>query len=123
MHHTYHVSITYRGQAVGYHKGRTVTHQSVKSLLHKLLALRIKSRCSLVKDKYRRILQYRTRYRYALALSARKLAPAITDIRLIAILSLHYEIMGIRYPGSLYHLLHRGVLHTESDIIVEGVIE
>ena len=38
-------------------------------------------------------------------------------------LSLHYEIIGIRYPGSLYHLLHRGVLHTESDIIVEGVIE
>ena len=38
-------------------------------------------------------------------------------------LHLHYEIMGIGNLGGLYHLLHRGVLYAESDIVEHSVIE
>ena len=38
-------------------------------------------------------------------------------------LALHDEVMGIGYLRSLYHLLHRGILHAECYVVVESVVE
>ena len=38
-------------------------------------------------------------------------------------LRLHDKVMSIGYLRSLDNLIHRGIRHTEGDIIIEGVIE
>ena len=101
----------------------TALHETLESLLHKTLALGIECRGSLVKDKYRRVLEDCTRNAYSLALSAREQTSAVTHVGVIAVLGCHDELMCIGNLGSLDNLLHCSVLDTECYVVVERVVE
>ena len=38
-------------------------------------------------------------------------------------LTLHYEIVGIGYLGSLNHLLHGSIFNAKGDVVVKGVVK
>ena len=48
---------------------------------------------------------------------------AVTDIGVVAVFRSFDEFVGIGYAGSLFHLLLRGVVNTEGDVVEEGVVE
>ena len=103
--------------------GGACLHKALKSLLNQALALGIKSRCSLVKDEDRRVLENGTRYTYPLALTARQKASPVTHTGVVALFALHDKVVGIGNPGSLNHLLHCCILHTKCYVVVECVVE
>ena len=70
VEHAYLVGILDGGESVGYRHGGARLHQSFQSVLHESLALCVESRCCLVEDEYRRILEYGSRYAHSLSLSA-----------------------------------------------------
>ena len=64
------VGILDGAQAVGHSHGGTGLHQSLQGILYQALALCIESRCCLVEDEDRRILEDGTGYAHTLALTA-----------------------------------------------------
>ena len=123
MHHAYLVGIADCRQPVGNDESGAVFHQPVKSLLHQTLALGVESRCGLVENQQRRILEYRARDAYALALSARQPASAVADIGVVALLGLHNEVVGVGNARRLFHLFARGAVDAEGYVVVETVVK
>ena len=123
LHYHYLVSVLYSRQPVGDDNGRTVLHQVGESVLHKPLALSIESRCRLVQNKNRGILQHGPGYGYALTLASGELAATVSDIGIVTMLHLHDELIRIGYSRCPLHILVRYVLHTECDVVADRVIE
>ena len=123
VQHTYLVGILNSRQSVGNCNSCTCLHKSLQCILHKTLALGIKSRCSLIKNKYRWILKYGTRNTYTLALSTRQTSATIAYTCIISLLSLHYKLMCIGYSGSLLHLLLCCAVDTKGNIVAERVVK
>ncbi len=108
---------------MGNGNGSTTLHQSLQGLLYQSLRLGVESRGGLVKDEDRGILQDGTGNRHTLALTTRQSSATVTNHRVVAILALHDEFVGIGNLRCLDDLLHGGIFHTEGDVVIEGVVE
>ena len=53
----------------------------------------------------------------------RSTTTTVTNHGVVAMLRLHDKLVGIGNLSSLYHLLHRGILYAEGDVVVERVVE
>src|SRR5579859_1174113 len=113
----------YRAQPVSDDDARPVLHHLVDGILHQPLALGVKRRSSLVKDKDRWVLEQGPRNGKPLPLTAAELAPTVTNIRLIAFFLLDDESMRIGDPGRLLDLLLRGIGFPKRDIRGDRVVE
>ena len=123
MHHANLVRITNRREPVCNHDRRTVTHQVLQSLLHQAFRLGVERRSRLVEDQDRRVLQNGTCNTDTLALSARQLTAAVTDISIVSIFACHDKIMRIGDTGRLLDLFECSPFHSERDIIEKCVVK
>ena len=108
---------------MGYDYCCAVLHQPFERLLHKHFAFCVESRGGLVENQYRRIFENGTGYADALSLSAGKTASPVAYDRVVAHLRVDDEIVRVGYSRSSLHLLHSGMLDSESYIVVESVVE
>ena len=110
-------------QSVGYCHGGTGLHQSLQGILYQTLALCIKSRCCLVEDKDRRILEDGTGYAHTLALTAGESAATITDSGIKTMFRLGNELVGIGYLCRIGDIFIGSIGLAEADIVLEAGIE
>mmetsp|Transcript_5229 Transcript_5229/g.12748 ORF Transcript_5229/g.12748 Transcript_5229/m.12748 type:complete len:296 (+) Transcript_5229:142-1029(+) len=96
-------------QAVRDHHHRLPLHQALDCLLHEALARRVQGARGLVQDDDRRVLAERAGDRHALPLAARKHAPAVPDVRVVALREVLDELVGVCEAGRLLDLLPRAV--------------
>ncbi len=92
-------------QSVGHCHGGTGLHQSLQGILYQALALGIESRCCLVEDEDRRILEDGTGDAHTLALTAGESAATVTDIGIEAMFRLGDELVGIGYLCRIGNIL------------------
>ena len=104
------------------HRG-TCLHQPEERILYQTLTLCVKGRGSLIKNQDGRILQNGTCNRNALTLSTGKTTATVTDIRIITMFHSSHEIVGIGNLSGILHLYLRCILHTEGDVILNGIVE
>ena len=117
------VGILDGGKPVGDDNGRAVFHQIVKCLLDELFGLGVEGGSRFVENHDGGILEDGAGDAEALALPAAELAATVADDGLIAFFGLHDEVVGIGDAGSLFHLFRRGRFHSESDVIIYGIVE
>ena len=58
-----------------------------------------------------------------MALPAGEPSSPVTYVGVISLFALRDEVVGVGYPRGLLHLLLRGVLHAEGDVVEESVVE
>lgn len=110
-------------QSVGHRHGCTRLHQVIEGILHQPLTLGVKRRGSLIKDEDGRVLEDGTGNADTLALATRQSAATVTDIGVEAMLSLHDKLIRIGYLSRSDDILFRGVIFTEHDIVLDGIVE
>ena len=93
------VSIANGAQTMRYADGGTMLHQTLKGLLHQMLALCIQRTGGLIKNQDGRILEYGTCYAYALTLTSTETTATVAHHGLISLLGLHDEFMRIGYTN------------------------
>ena len=108
---------------MGDRNGGSGRGEPVKCFLDYLFRFRIESRCGLVKNQYRRVLEDGSCNADALSLASRELSSAVSDVCLIALFLLHYEVMGIGNLRGSHDLLHGRAFHTEGYVVEYGVVE
>ena len=101
-------------------EARTSDHEVVECRLHDLLALRIECGGRLIENEDARILENRARYRNALPLSARDADAALADLRIIAVLQLHDEVVRVCRTCRLLDLRIRRIEPPIADILADG---
>lgn len=124
VHDANHVGIAYGREPVRNHQCSTVLHQAFECLLDQLLALAIEGAGGFVQYQYGWILEYGSRYGYALALASAEAAAAVADIGLITLGTFDDKVVSISDTGGLLYLLLGGSgRRAEGDIIEERVVE
>ena len=123
MKHADFIGMADGRETVGNGDGRTILHQFFKRILYHAFAFGIEGGSRFVQDKDWWILQDSTGNADALALSTGEFSSAVANHGVVALLTGHDKVMGVGYLGSFDDLLHSGIFHTESDVVVEGVIE
>ena len=103
--------------------GGTCGHQPFQGILHQAFAFGVEGTGGLVKDEDGWILQYGPCYGDALSLSARESATAVAHHRVVAVLHLHDEVVGVGYACRLFYLLLRCALLSEGDVVADGIVE
>ena len=123
VEHAYFVGILDGREPVGDGDGGACLHKPVEGFLHQSLALGVEGGSGLVEDKNVGVLEDGTGDADALALSAGEFAAAVTHVGVVAVLTLHDEVVGVGNFGCFDDLFHRGVLDAEGDVAEEGVVE
>ena len=104
------------------HRG-TPLQQLIQRILNELLALGIKSRGRLVKDKYIGVFQHRTGNAQTLTLTAREFRSTISDICVVALRTLHNKVVRICHLARLNNLLVGSVTTTKHYVALYRVVE
>ena len=123
VHDVDFVRVADGAQAVGDGDGGARLHQALQGFLHQAFALRVEGGGGFVQDEDGRVLQDGAGDADALALPAGQASAAVAYHRVVALLRLHDEIVGVGNLGRFDDLLHGSVLHAEGDVVVEGVVE
>ena len=119
MQHTDLVGILDGRETMGDSHCGTGLHQPFKSVLYQTLTLRIQSRCRLIENQDRRILQDGPCDTYTLTLTTTQPSTAVSDVCVKLSFRSHDEIVGIGNAGSLLNLFVSGIVHTKGDIVAE----
>ena len=117
------VGMTDGGEAMGHDKSRAAREEGLECLLHKAFAFGIESAGGLVEDEEAGVGEDGAGNREALPLSAAEEGAAVANLSIVALGLLHDEIVGLGYLRSTDYLLHRGLGHSEGDIVADGVVE
>ena len=123
VQHTDFISIADGGQAVGNSDGGAVLHQVLQRLLHHLFRFRVEGGGRFVQNQDGRVLQDGAGDAHPLALPAGQFAAPVAYHGVVSLFAGHDEVVGVGYLGGFNHLLHRGVLHAESNVVEERVVE
>ena len=123
LEHADFVGVDDCGEAVGDNDGGAVGHEFFKGFLHESFALGVKRGGGFVEDEDCRVLEDCAGDADSLALTAGEAAAAVADEGVVAMLGGHDELMGVGDAGGLLHLLACGALHSEGDVIEDGVVE
>ena len=102
---------------MGYGDSCSALHKLCERILDIALCFGIHCRSSLIENKDTRILNYRSGYRYSLALAAGKVVAARSDARLIGIGQFHNKIMRTCRLCRGDYLIHCGIRLCVANII------
>ena len=123
VHHNYFVRALDGTEAVGNRYGGTGTHEPVEGILHAALGFGVKRGRGFVQDQDGRVLEDGAGDADTLPLAAAELDAAVTYVGVVAVLFLHYELMGVRYTGRSFHGSAVGIFYAEGYIVENGVVE
>src|SRR6185503_16910269 len=112
-----------RRQAVRDDEGGAAVAQRLEAVLDHRFALAVEARGRLVEDQDPRIGEDGAGDRHALALAARQLDAALADDRVVALLELLDELVGVRDAADLFDLFQRRVRTTVAEVLGNGAVE
>lgn len=111
------------GESVGDYDCCSVGHEFFEGFLHESFAFGVEGRGGFVEDEDSGVLKDCAGDADSLALTAGESAAAVADEGVVAMLCGHDEFMCICDAGGLLYLLACGALHSEGDVIEDGVVE
>ena len=110
-------------ESVGYRNGSPACRQLAERFLYLLFGLGVERGCRFVEDYYLRVVKYRPRDSYALALAAGELVAFVADARVVAVGQLCYKVVRVRYLRRLYDLLKGRVRLGVGDVFQHVAVE
>ena len=110
-------------QAVRYRERRAVSRQASQRFLNVVLRLRVERRGRLIEDQDLRVVQQRARYRYTLALSARKRVSFLSDNGIVSVGEFNDKSVRARRFRRRNDRLARRAGRRIGDIVVDRSVE